>query len=140
MMPQTWKGTRCSGLPGARHRIRSFVLWTKGKDLEDKEALTTSRKTGAMKRGTENQDFMFLNLGEPPVCARCVPIYSAAGRRREIVDRVPDIGYHHRRQKMVSVNPGTAHSGTPTPSSILRRLRERNATCWRSKLAAYKGA
>ncbi|VDZ77791.1 NADH dehydrogenase I chain C; chain D [Salmonella bongori] len=43
------------------------------------EALTFKPEDWGMKRGTENEDFMFLNLGpNHPVCARCIPYYSSA--------------------------------------------------------------
>ncbi|MGU0043782.1 hypothetical protein ACVXHA_19375 [Escherichia coli] len=66
-----------------------------------------------MKRGTENEDFMFLNLGPShPVGARGFP-YRLQLDGEEIVDCVPDIGYHHRgAEKWASASPGQLHSDT----------------------------
>lgn len=49
-----------------------------------------------MKRGTENEDFMFLNLGpnHPSAHGAFRIVLQLDGE--EIVDCVPDIGYHHR--------------------------------------------
>ena len=50
-----------------------------------------------MKRGNDDEDFMFLNLGsEPPICARCFPCGILQLDGEEVKDCVPDIGYHHR--------------------------------------------
>ncbi len=52
-----------------------------------------------MKRGTENEDFMFLNLGpnHPSAHGAFRIILQLDGE--EIVDCVPDIGYHIARRE-----------------------------------------
>src|SRR3546814_9905182 len=49
-----------------------------------------------MKKGTDNEDFMFLNLGpnHPSAHGAFRIVLQLDGE--EIVDCVPDIGYHHR--------------------------------------------
>ncbi len=60
------------------------------------EALTFKPEEWGMKRGTENEDFMFLNLGpnHPSAHGAFRIVLQLDGE--EIVDCVPDIGYHHR--------------------------------------------
>ncbi|VDY39576.1 NADH dehydrogenase I chain C; chain D [Salmonella enterica subsp. arizonae] len=58
------------------------------------EALTFKPEDWGMKRGTDNEDFMFLNLGpnHPSAHGAFRIILQLDGE--EIVDCVPDIGYH----------------------------------------------
>ncbi|MDI6958863.1 NADH-quinone oxidoreductase subunit C/D, partial [Pantoea sp. Pa-EAmG] len=64
-------------------------------DLE-MEALTFKPEDWGMKRSTTNEDFMFLNLGpnHPSAHGAFRIILQLDGE--EIVDCVPDVGYHHR--------------------------------------------
>ena len=39
------------------------------------EALTFKPEEWGMKRGTENEDFMFQPRPEPPLRSRCVPVF-----------------------------------------------------------------
>ena len=69
---------------------------TKAKQDLEMEALTFKPEEWGMKRGTENEDFMFLNLGpnHPSAHGAFRIILQLDGE--EIIDCVPDIGYHHR--------------------------------------------
>ena len=62
----------------------------------DQDALLFKPEEWGMKRGTEEQDFMFLNLGpnHPSAHGAFRIVLQLDGE--EIVDCVPDIGYHHR--------------------------------------------
>ena len=63
MMPQTWKGHPLrKDYPARATEFSPFELTKAKQDLE-MEALTFKPEEWGMKRGTENEDFMFLNLG-----------------------------------------------------------------------------
>ncbi len=96
MMPQTWKGHPLrKDYPARATEFSPFELTKAKQDLE-MEALTFKPEEWGMKRGTENEDFMFLNLGpnHPSAHGAFRIVLQLDGE--EIVDCVPDIGYHHR--------------------------------------------
>ncbi|HGL6845660.1 TPA: NADH-quinone oxidoreductase subunit C/D, partial [Enterobacter hormaechei] len=96
MMPQTWTGHPLrKDYPARATEFDPFELTKAKQDLE-MEALTFKPEDWGMKRGTENEDFMFLNLGpnHPSAHGAFRIILQLDGE--EIVDCVPDIGYHHR--------------------------------------------
>ncbi len=95
MMPQTWKGHPLrKDYPARATEFSPFELTKAKQDLE-MEALTFKPEEWGMKRGTENEDFMFLNLGpnHPSAHGAFRIVLQLDGE--EIVDCVPDIGYHH---------------------------------------------
>ncbi|HGX0252566.1 TPA: NADH-quinone oxidoreductase subunit C/D, partial [Escherichia coli] len=81
--------------PARATEFSPFELTKAKQDLE-MEALTFKPEEWGMKRGTENEDFMFLNLGpnHPSAHGAFRIVLQLDGE--EIVDCVPDIGYHHR--------------------------------------------
>ncbi|EBY1648886.1 NADH-quinone oxidoreductase subunit C/D, partial [Salmonella enterica subsp. enterica serovar Enteritidis] len=96
MMPQTWEGHPLrKDYPARATEFDPFELTKAKQDLE-MEALTFKPEDWGMKRGTDNEDFMFLNLGpnHPSAHGAFRIILQLDGE--EIVDCVPDIGYHHR--------------------------------------------
>ena len=129
MMPQTWEGHPLrKDYPARATEFDPFVLTKQKEDLE-MEALTFKPEDWGMKRGTENEDFMFLNLGpnHPSAHGAFRIILQLDGE--EIVDCVPDIGYHHRgAEKMGERQSAQLHS-VHRPYRVPRRLRERNALC-----------
>ena len=63
MMPPTWEGHPLrKDYPARATEFDPFVLTKQKEDLE-MEALTFKPEEWGMKRGNENEDFMFLNLG-----------------------------------------------------------------------------
>ncbi len=96
MMPQTWEGHPLrKDYPARATEFDPFALTAAKQDLE-MEALPFKPEDWGMKRGTDNEDFMFLNLGpnHPSAHGAFRIILQLDGE--EIVDCVPDIGYHHR--------------------------------------------
>ncbi|CAJ0992074.1 NADH-quinone oxidoreductase subunit C/D [Pantoea sp. Nvir] len=96
MMPQNWEGHPLrKDYPARATEFDPFMLTKQKEDLE-MEALTFKPEDWGMKRSTHNEDFMFLNLGpnHPSAHGAFRIILQLDGE--EIVDCVPDIGYHHR--------------------------------------------
>ncbi|CAK9885447.1 MAG: NADH-quinone oxidoreductase subunit C/D [Candidatus Erwinia impunctatus] len=96
MMPQTWEGHPLrKDYPARATEFDPFELTRQKEDLE-MEAMTFSPEAWGMKRGTETEDFMFLNLGpnHPSAHGAFRIVLQLDGE--EIIDCVPDIGYHHR--------------------------------------------
>lgn len=118
LMPSTWEGHPLrKDYPARATEFDPFELTKAKQDLE-MEALTFKPEDWGMKRSTENEDFMFLNLGpnHPSSHGAFRIVLQLDGE--EIVDCVPDIGYHHRgAEKMGERQSGTAIFRTLTVSS-----------------------
>lgn len=83
-------------LSGARAtEFDPFYLDAAKQDAEQ-EALRFKPEDWGMKRSSDNEDYMFLNLGpnHPSAHGAFRIVLQLDGE--EIVDCVPDIGYHHR--------------------------------------------
>ncbi|UDG79175.1 NADH-quinone oxidoreductase subunit C/D [Candidatus Ecksteinia adelgidicola] len=96
IMPRTWKGHPLrKDYPARATEFDPFVL-TEQKEKLEMEALTFKPEDWGMKRGNKNEDFMFLNLGpnHPSSHGAFRIVLQLDGE--EIIDCVPDIGYHHR--------------------------------------------
>lgn len=118
MMPQTWEGHPLrKDYPARATEFDPFVLTKQKEDLE-MEALTFKPEDWGMKRGTENEDFMFLNLGPTtrPRTVRSASFCSWTAKRSSTACRISAITTAAPR-RWASVNPGTATSRTPTASS-----------------------
>ncbi|MFR3707585.1 MAG: NADH-quinone oxidoreductase subunit C [Enterobacter hormaechei] len=118
MMPQTWTGHPLrKDYPARATEFDPFELTKAKQDLE-MEALTFKPEDWGMKRGTENEDFMFLNLGQttPLRTVHSVLFFSLTAKRLSTAcltlattTVVP--------RRWVSVSPGTATFRTPTVSN-----------------------
>jgi NADH-quinone oxidoreductase subunit C/D len=96
LCPPRWEGHPLRKEYNARAtEFDPFMLDQMRQDL-DQEALLFKPEEWGMKRGTAEQDFMFLNLGpnHPSAHGAFRIVLQLDGE--EIVDCVPDIGYHHR--------------------------------------------
>ena len=96
LLPRYWEGH-----PGRKDypaRATEFdpYLLTAAREDEEQAALQFDPEEWGMKRGNEEEDFMFLNLGpnHPSSHGAFRLILQLDGE--EILDAVADIGYHHR--------------------------------------------
>lgn len=96
MLPRTWTGHPLrKDYPARATEFDPFMLDAAKQDSEQ-EALRFNPEEWGMKRGTADEDFMFLNLGpnHPSAHGAFRIVLQLDGE--EILDCVPDIGYHHR--------------------------------------------
>ncbi len=96
MMPPTWEGHPLrKDFPARATEFDPFSLNLAKQQLEEEAARFRPEDWG-MKRSGANEDYMFLNLGpnHPSAHGAFRIILQLDGE--EIVDCVPDIGYHHR--------------------------------------------
>ncbi|MGL5407188.1 MAG: NADH-quinone oxidoreductase subunit D, partial [Shewanella sp.] len=92
----SWQGHPLrKDFPARATEFDPFALDVAKQDLEQ-EALRFKPEDWGMRKGTDNEDFMFLNLGpnHPSAHGAFRIVLQLDGE--EIVDCVPDIGYHHR--------------------------------------------
>ena len=96
LLPPRWEGHPLrKDYPARATEFDPFLLDQMRQDL-DQEALLFKPEEWGMKRGTEEADYMFLNLGpnHPSAHGAFRIVLQLDGE--EIVGCVPDIGYHHR--------------------------------------------
>ena len=96
MMPSTWPGFPLrKDHPARATELEPFSLPDEMQDQEQEALRFDPLKWGMTPRG-ENTDFMFLNLGPNHPSVHGVFRIALQLDGEEIVDAVPDIGYHHR--------------------------------------------
>ena len=96
LMPRSWRGNPLRKEHHARAtEVEPFVLDEQMRMIADEELHFNPEEWG-LKRETEDTDFMFLNLGpqHPGTHGLLRLILQLDGE--DIVDIVPDIGFHHR--------------------------------------------
>lgn len=96
LLPPTWEGHPWrKDYPARATEFDPYALDQAKQDAEQEALLFEPEKWG-MKRSTENEDFMFLNLGpnHPSAHGAFRIVLQLDGE--VIVDCVPEIGYHHR--------------------------------------------
>lgn len=96
LTPPTWTGHPLRKDHGARATEMDPYVLTEEREVAEQEALRFRPEDWGMKRRSETSDFMFLNLGpnHPSVHGVFRIILQLEGE--EIVDAVPEIGFHHR--------------------------------------------
>ena len=96
LLPATWQGHPLRKEYAARATEYDPFQLDELRQDQEQEALRFQPEEWGMRRGTEDHDFMFLNLGpnHPSAHGAFRIVLQLDGE--EIVDSVPDIGYHHR--------------------------------------------
>ena len=96
LMPQWWKGFPLrKEYPARATEQEPFSIDEQIREMEDEE-LKFKPEDWGMKRKSEDTDFMFLNLGPQHPGTHGVLRLILQLDGEDIVDVVPDIGYHHR--------------------------------------------
>lgn len=102
LMPPGWVGHPLrKEYPARATEMGPFVL-TPQKEEDEQEALQIHPEEFGFRRRGEDEDYMFLNLGpqHPSTHGPFRVILQLDGE--EIVDVVPDIGFHHRGQEKMA--------------------------------------
>ncbi len=96
LLPPTWEGHPLrKDHPARATELEPYSLPKETFDYEQ-EALRFVPEEWGMQRQGENSDFMFLNLGPNHPSVHGVFRIALQLDGEELVDAVPDIGYHHR--------------------------------------------
>lgn len=96
LMPQTWVGYPLrKNHPARGTEIGPFQL-PEDKEEREQEALRFHPENWGMQRSHEGTDFLFLNVGPQHPGTHGVFRIVLQLDGEQIVDAVPDIGYHHR--------------------------------------------
>jgi len=96
IMPPTWQGHPLRKDHYARAtEMEPFSLSDQQQDIEQ-DALRFVPEDWGMRRHSEDSDFMFLNMGPNHPSVHGVFRIALQLDGEEIVDALPDIGYHHR--------------------------------------------
>jgi NADH-quinone oxidoreductase subunit C/D len=96
LMPPTWKGHPLrKEHPARATELGPFTL-TEERERAEQEALRFVPEEWGMKREGDDAEFLFLNLGPAHTGTHGLLRFVLQLDGEEIVDAVPDIGYHHR--------------------------------------------
>ncbi|MGH9452332.1 MAG: NADH-quinone oxidoreductase subunit C/D, partial [Terriglobia bacterium] len=96
LMPLTWVGHPLrKDHPARATEMGQFQLSPEKEDREQ-EAMQFKPEEWGMKRGSENSDFIFLNVGPQHPGTHGVIRIALQLDGEEILDCVPEIGFHHR--------------------------------------------
>ncbi len=96
LMPPTWKGHPLrKEHPTRATEMGPFTLFDEKQDREQ-DALQFNPEDWGLKRKSEDADYMFLNIGPQHPGTHGVLRIIVQLDGEEIVDAVPDIGFHHR--------------------------------------------
>lgn len=96
LMPLTWQGHPLrKEHPARATEMGPFKLWDEKQDHEQ-DALQFRPEDWGLKRRSEDADFMFLNLGPQHPGTHGVLRIILQLDGEDIIDAIPDIGFHHR--------------------------------------------
>jgi NADH-quinone oxidoreductase subunit C/D len=96
LMPRTWEGHPLRKEHPARATEMGPFRLPEDKQDREQEALQFRPEEWGLQRQSEDMDFMFLNLGPQHPGTHGVLRIVLQLDGEEIVDAVPDIGFHHR--------------------------------------------
>lgn len=132
MMPQTWKGHPLrKDYPARATEFSPFELTKAKQDLE-MEALTFKPEEWGMKRGTENEDFMFLNLGRTTRLRTVLSVsFCNLMAKRLSTAYQTSVTTTVALRKWANVSPGTATFRIPTVSNTSAAALTKCLMCWR---------
>ena len=96
LMPPTWTGHPLRKEHPARATEMGIFQFPQEKEIKEEKALQFRPEEWGMKQESDGTEFMFLNLGpqHPGTHGLLRIVLQLDGE--EIIDAVPDIGYHHR--------------------------------------------
>jgi NADH-quinone oxidoreductase subunit C/D len=99
LLPPTWKGHPLrKEHPARATEMEPFTL-TPIEEMREEEALKFNPEEWGLKRSREDTDFMFLNLGPQHPGTHGVFRLVVQLDGEQVMDVVPDIGWHHRGQE-----------------------------------------
>ena len=117
LLPTYWQGHPLrKDYPARATEFDPFMLDVARQDMAQNELLFKPEEWG-MQRGTADEDYMFLNLGPNHPSAHGAFRIALQLDGEEIVDCVPDIGYHHRGAEKMAERQ-TWHSYIPYTDRI----------------------
>ncbi len=96
IMPRTWEGHPLRKEHPARATEMGPFQLPEEKEEAEQKALEFHPEEWGMKRETEDSDFMFLNIGPQHPGTHGVIRFVLQLDGEEILDVVPEIGFHHR--------------------------------------------
>jgi NADH-quinone oxidoreductase subunit C/D len=96
LLPKTWKGHPLrKAHPARATEMGGFELSEEKEEIEQ-ESLRFNPERWGMKRSNDGTDFMFLNLGPHHLGTHGVFRIALQLDGEEIIDGIPEIGFHHR--------------------------------------------
>jgi NADH-quinone oxidoreductase subunit C/D len=96
LMPPTWSGHPLRKDHPARATEMGVFQMPEARAEEEEEALRFEPERWGLTRHEDDEDFLFLNLGPQHPGTHGVLRIVLQLRGEEIVNAIPDIGYHHR--------------------------------------------
>jgi NADH-quinone oxidoreductase subunit C/D len=96
LMPQTWEGHPLRKEHPARATEMGPFQLSEERQEKEQDALQFHPEAWGLRRSGEDTDFMFLNLGPQHPGTHGVLRIVLQLDGEEIIDAVPDIGFHHR--------------------------------------------
>lgn len=96
LLPPTWKGHPLRKDHPARATEMGRFVMPEDRHIEEEEALRFKPEEWGMERHSDESDFMFLNVGPQHPGTHGVIRFVLQLDGEEIIDVVPEIGFHHR--------------------------------------------